>query len=1083
MDKESKSASGGLSGNGIIAVVLLAAGVLFVREVPLETTRLPVNEPRLQQQTSTQDTDARLWQDPFGAVARAREEARKNDPKQVEAEDQRRNALLKEIEGFASPVQILAVLLPAGPYSENVESRRRSRYAVLAGLDANRLTPSDTEHIGYFYPPSEFRPVGSTNALQPIPYEWFEPADALGPKPAEAPGSKPVTGRGVKSQVLVMWIQSEALGNRPLLRLGQLAQPFAHLKVQWRILGPNASDGLKDMIDEVNGGFKVAPVHAAMRFYSLNATVPDKVLLKGAQGVKSGESLSEFFKHKNIDLIRTIGDDAGLAESLTQELMLRGLTARSLDVDPATETPDKYGKLCRLDLGGVHARPSRIAVVAEWDTLYGRTLRQEFKADKVSAGFCVDRFSYVRGLDGQLPTRGDSPSAPGTGLKPPLNGSDAARRKDGTFIEQAEGQSQFDYLRRLSVQIRERDRQARQMGGDAQGYRAIGVLGSDLHDKLLVLQALRPEFPDVIFFTTDLDARYLHPHEQPWTRNLVIASNFGLRLTEGLQSGAPPFRDSYQTSAFLSTRIAMDDARRALQPAAASEKDGQPLAQKVVDNWLLSPRVFEIGRTEAFDFTGRVFDPKLKAGEKSGCRGSNWRVTCDDVHPSGSRRYPSASVPVLTLVFAALLFVLWAPVYVLFRKARQADQAGARPRRGNWVLFALLALGVLPLGLAFCWNYFADWLTEAGKPLVLLEGISLWPTEALRLFTLLLCLYLIVRGWLVLSRNLDEINSEFHSGAARRDLIVAHLKADLDLPTWQRVAQFFSMEFVPRPRGGMASTHGMTAAAVDFWGRHIVQNRIGARLARTSLCVVLAALASGLVMWAIDNPRFVPLRGVLSFRVHEWLRWPALLMVYFLVFFVVDATVLCVRFVDGLRVLHDQSKREVNWPNTTLHEFGSKLWIPTPFLEDWIDLQFIARRTRCVTALIYYPFIVISLWLLSRNLAFDRWTWSIGSVFPAAIGAAVAVACAVLLRRAAEASRAQAITHIQDALMRLNATSDATNAEAMPRQLELLRTRIENLQEGAFAPFWQQPLLKAVLLPFATLGGTSVLEAMRLANL
>jgi len=201
------------------------------------------------------------------------------------------------------------------------------------------------------------------------------------------------------------------------------------------------------------------------------------------------------------------------------------------------------------------------------------------------------------------------------------------------------------------------------------------------------------------------------------------------------------------------------------------------------------------------------------------------------------------------------------------------------------------------------------------------------------------------------------------------------------------------------------------------------------------------------------------------------------------VFFVVDATVLCVRFVNGLRALHDERRHEVNWPDTTLHAFGSKLWIPTPFLEDWIDLQFIARRTRCVTALIYYPFIVISLWLLSRNPAFDRWTWSIGNVFPAAIGAAVALACAVLLRRAAEASRAQAITHIQDALTRLNAASDATKSGAGLRQLELLRTRIENLHEGVFVPFWQQPLLKAVLLPFATLGGSSVLDAMRLANL
>ena len=92
MEKDSKSGLGGLSGNGLIAVMLLVAGVLFVREAPLETTRLPANEPRFVQLFSLQDIDARLWQDPFGAVARSRAEARKNDAKKAQADDARRTA-------------------------------------------------------------------------------------------------------------------------------------------------------------------------------------------------------------------------------------------------------------------------------------------------------------------------------------------------------------------------------------------------------------------------------------------------------------------------------------------------------------------------------------------------------------------------------------------------------------------------------------------------------------------------------------------------------------------------------------------------------------------------------------------------------------------------------------------------------------------------------------------------------------------------------------------------------------------------------------------------------------------------------
>ena len=71
------------------------------------------------------------------------------------------------------------------------------------------------------------------------------------------------------------------------------------------------------------------------------------------------------------------------------------------------------------------------------------------------------------------------------------------------------------------------------------GVKAIGLVGSDLYDKLLILQALRNRFKTKIFFTTDLDARYLHADQKDWTRNLVVASNFGFSLNPQLQRFDP----------------------------------------------------------------------------------------------------------------------------------------------------------------------------------------------------------------------------------------------------------------------------------------------------------------------------------------------------------------------------------------------------------------------------------------------------------------------------------------------------------------------------------------------------------------
>src|SRR5262249_18327199 len=97
--------------------------------------------------------------------------------------------------------------------------------------------------------------------------------------------------------------------------------------------------------------------------------------------------------------------------------------------------------------------------------------------------------------------------------------------------ERPENRSQFDYIRRLAKRIKlEASDKASDMNTleEKQGsalwtilrpvlftprkpaISAIGVLGTDPYDELLILQALRQEFPDTIFFSTDLDARLWH---------------------------------------------------------------------------------------------------------------------------------------------------------------------------------------------------------------------------------------------------------------------------------------------------------------------------------------------------------------------------------------------------------------------------------------------------------------------------------------------------------------------------------------------------------------------------------------------
>ena len=249
-----------------------------------------------------------------------------------------------------------------------------------------------------------------------------------------------------------------------------------------------------------------------------------------------------------------------------------------------------------------------------------------------------------------------------------------------------------------------------------------------------------------------------------------------------MQFGMPPFRDSYQTSYFLSTRLAMDDAvrHRMSEGDARVESSGAPTAQEEIARWFRHPRIFEIGRTSAFDFSPKpdpVAEPMEVAAGASGrplCTGPAWQY-CGGIHPPPSDLFPKLHA--LTIGFIALLVVLtlWIPVLASSKRARERLYASVvtnpdGKRRALWrTAFVLLHIAI-PLLVAEHWSAFANWLTANGKPLVALKGISIWPTEAIRFVVFVLCLYLVFTGWLALTENLDLILEKFKLGLSELTL-------------------------------------------------------------------------------------------------------------------------------------------------------------------------------------------------------------------------------------------------------------------------------------------------------------------------
>ena len=125
----SQGGGGRLQGTGLpisggLLAICFAGALLLLRQEPLKPTRPSMAAPEtLDAQTET--VRARLWQDPFAAVARHRESHGEVALTLPEPPASHSQALADE------DTIVLGVMTFAGPYDEQAERRLRSRHAVL----------------------------------------------------------------------------------------------------------------------------------------------------------------------------------------------------------------------------------------------------------------------------------------------------------------------------------------------------------------------------------------------------------------------------------------------------------------------------------------------------------------------------------------------------------------------------------------------------------------------------------------------------------------------------------------------------------------------------------------------------------------------------------------------------------------------------------------------------------------------------------------------------------------------------------------------------------------------------------------
>jgi hypothetical protein len=217
-----------------------------------------------------------------------------------------------------------------------------------------------------------------------------------------------------------------------------------------------------------------------------------------------------------------------------------------------------------------------------------------------------------------------------------------------------------------------------------------------------------------------------------------------------------------------------------------------------------------------------------------------------------------------------------------------------------------------------------------------------------------------------------------------------------------------------------------------------------------------------------------PTRGPRAFEVYFWTTIMDVLSMHFLNFLVFDATLSCLLLVNKLR------RAPSLWPLATIGVYKGRLRLGTKLVHDWIDLDFVTKRTKCIGSLIYFPFVVIALQIVSRSTVFANYAPSLTILIAQGISLTVVFSCAIMLCLVARATRDLAKQNLTEGIIR---AKDAESNPQLAGQLETLLLRVAQLNDGAFSPLSQQPLVKALLFPLSSAGWVALIENGTLSGL
>jgi hypothetical protein len=1029
------------SNSHFIAVILLFLSATGFLIEPITSAR--PNDPELikSKKTSISQTESRLWQDPIALIENHQHTLTGNEIRIHSTNLGLRPEELSKYKKFS----IFAVSVSGSTYPETAETRRRTRYAVTSTLDAANFYPRDPETMGIY----KLGFCSNTGQSTNIGFEWF---DRDNPPPTKG------------ETALVLWLNEDQIKKssgdyRNFIDCliteinNELSNQSARTNVSsseglafnFFLVGPSRTPLLIELL-------KADPIpHKNFLAISYIATASDEEILKklGADGCINSrekwycqspfksdekedekeklkiklEELSKLYDSRYI--IRSVGTDDKLVSALLIELWERGFNNREYQDFLSWIFQSKSSDTCDDGLVLIH----------ELDTFYAYALTSHFKEDvfwescnnNKNQSLPIRRYSYLRGLDGHLPSIEKTTNEEIVNNNTARKGKNIFAQWDDAPPEHAEGRNQYDYLRRLVTSIEELDRDK---SFSKNGVKAIGIFGSDVYDKLIVLQALREQFKNKIFFTTDLDARFLHNEQLAWSRNLIVASNFGLvsDLTPACKEDGKsncmaswwdkdpnmPFRDSYQTSIAVSIFSILDQY--------SNENKNVTDKRESLKNSLINqrtPKIFEIGQTKA----------NLLKSENQGSK---------ETHKTDN---PEIQGIWHLLILIAFLGIMWVAVIVpkkLTALPFTHNSSNSFSNQNNWgwkenTLYLIVSLIAITL---FCISV----LEDDFEPFMWLEGISVWPNLAIRAAGILITCYFASRFYVTLKHN-KEIFSK----------------------------KYFELVDRPRSNDDSASLTDNIRSIDDIW-KHYFEATSPAKL--HGYMLLFTAIAVSMTLFILNLDYFgqinFPYRGRPVLYLHQGLLLLQFLLLWVVVFWFCFEGMACINLINAV------NGNDYKWLVNVLNEFATETGISKKYLDRYAQFQIIAQLTEHVIRLIYLPFGMILLILLGRSKIFDQLGIPVSLILIFLTMTVMLLYVMHKLKASANKLRENVLKSYESEKRKIEFSEEKN--EIAIKQINYAIELVRNTQRGIYASFSHQPIMTAILLPFGGMGGVQIIE-------